>query len=469
MATYKIQSGDTLSALAAKNNTTVADLQKLNNIADPNKIFAGAELKLPDAPAASPAPSATPTPAAADANNPITSSDLNKGTSLPDPTSLLATNAPAGSLNDSITKIASTTLTGTQKAIDDLQARKEAQLTADKTTAAADVKTATDQLNTIKNSTQLQDTLKTINDKFQVDKTITALQDVNTRIVQAQDALNVGLAYEQSRPARLQVISGRTATLKNQGLATIGALQGVASVLQGNLNLAKAYSEQALSAIQDDNNRSMTALTTLLNLANNKLVDLTDEERKTVDSRITALSDQSKKLEADKSDIQDLMIKYPDEFMKGGVTLLDTKDQALQKIMPRLAITERLKLAKELAGANAGKITPQQTQQLKDELLTNKGKGLTYDQAIQHYGAVLDVSYINSVYPEEAKRAALIEDPLKTLTNDYYSKFLDANGNVVSGTTISVDPKNGRLNVTQSKDNGPGLWDKVKTIFSNVF
>ena len=43
---YTIQQGDTLSALAAKNNTTVADLAKLNNITDPNKIYAGKTLNL---------------------------------------------------------------------------------------------------------------------------------------------------------------------------------------------------------------------------------------------------------------------------------------------------------------------------------------------------------------------------------------------------------------------------------------
>ena len=44
---YKIKSGDTLSAIAARNETTVAALKKLNNIKDVNKISAGASLKIP--------------------------------------------------------------------------------------------------------------------------------------------------------------------------------------------------------------------------------------------------------------------------------------------------------------------------------------------------------------------------------------------------------------------------------------
>lgn len=45
--TYKIKSGDTLSAIAKKNGTTVSALAKYNGISDPNKIYAGHSLKIP--------------------------------------------------------------------------------------------------------------------------------------------------------------------------------------------------------------------------------------------------------------------------------------------------------------------------------------------------------------------------------------------------------------------------------------
>ena len=43
---YVIKYGDTLSGIAAANNTTVENLMKLNGISDPNKIYAGNELIL---------------------------------------------------------------------------------------------------------------------------------------------------------------------------------------------------------------------------------------------------------------------------------------------------------------------------------------------------------------------------------------------------------------------------------------
>lgn len=46
-STYKIKRGDTLGAIARRLGTTVKKLAELNGIKDPNKIKAGASLKLP--------------------------------------------------------------------------------------------------------------------------------------------------------------------------------------------------------------------------------------------------------------------------------------------------------------------------------------------------------------------------------------------------------------------------------------
>ena len=76
---YKIKSGDTLSAIAAKNGTTVAALKKLNSIKDVNKIRAGASLKMPSKVVSSPTSrpkKSTPTSKA----NTVTLKDGTKGT-----------------------------------------------------------------------------------------------------------------------------------------------------------------------------------------------------------------------------------------------------------------------------------------------------------------------------------------------------------------------------------------------------
>jgi LysM repeat protein len=47
MSTYRIQSGDTLSALASRYGTSVSALAKANNISNPNLIIAGKTLSIP--------------------------------------------------------------------------------------------------------------------------------------------------------------------------------------------------------------------------------------------------------------------------------------------------------------------------------------------------------------------------------------------------------------------------------------
>ena len=44
---YKIKYGDTLSKLAIKYDSSISDIVKLNNIANPNLIYAGAVIRIP--------------------------------------------------------------------------------------------------------------------------------------------------------------------------------------------------------------------------------------------------------------------------------------------------------------------------------------------------------------------------------------------------------------------------------------
>ena len=48
MTTYSVRSGDTLSGLAQRYNTSVASLQKTNHIANANLIRVGQRLTVPD-------------------------------------------------------------------------------------------------------------------------------------------------------------------------------------------------------------------------------------------------------------------------------------------------------------------------------------------------------------------------------------------------------------------------------------
>jgi len=81
--TYSVRSGDTLSAIAQRFNTTVSKLAQTNGINNPNRILAGQKLAIPgkahsdgfDRPAGRPAAPAAPAPAAGRAAGPVRDDD----------------------------------------------------------------------------------------------------------------------------------------------------------------------------------------------------------------------------------------------------------------------------------------------------------------------------------------------------------------------------------------------------------
>lgn len=302
-------------------------------------------------------------PFANEQNAPLPVKELEKAANMPDPAVLVQQNSTDKSnFSKNIADVATTVSNGTQKAIDNLKQQQQDIVTKKKLEEEQKVKDLEAGIQKNVDSTDSADALKRDRELFKVEDTIRQLGDVNAKIAAAQDALNIGLVYEQGRPARLSLISGRSNTLKNQGLATIGALQGVASVLQGNVNLAKSYSDQTLLAIKEDNDRSINALNTLLTLHNDNLVSLTEEEKTITNERIAELKKQSDQLEQDKTDILNLMTQYPNEFLKAGITLTDTKDQAMEKLLPFLS-------AKQLQG--------------QYQLLDIGGRKKVYDPATQ--------------------------------------------------------------------------------------
>lgn len=64
MSAYRIKSGDTLSHIAQRHGTTVQALAKTNKIANPDLIYAGRTLEVPDGMDRTPSRGAAPTPSA---------------------------------------------------------------------------------------------------------------------------------------------------------------------------------------------------------------------------------------------------------------------------------------------------------------------------------------------------------------------------------------------------------------------
>jgi len=393
----------------------------------------------------------------------ITSSDLTKSYNLPEPTKFID-GTKLSSLNEIIGNVAKVNMTNsTQYSIDQLRAQLQETTTRQKEQAQKEVDAYKKQINDIVGSTDTVDAYNAAVKKYKIEDNLELYTEIQQKIVDAQQALEIGLIYEKDRPARMKFITGAESTLKQQGLATIGALQGTAAVIKGNIDIAKGLVESTVAAINTDNERSFKALTTLLDLANNELISLTDEERKLVDDRITSIEAAATDLQNKKEAAIDLMVKFPRAYLQGGVTLLDSYEEALQKMLPVMAQDETDKLNAELTSKSSStKLTDAQISELKAELLDLKSKGMTYDEAIIAYSNDLPISYINDVYGRKS-----VSDPEQIVTDSYYKQFINPDGTMKTGYTVTVDPKNGRPVVSESES--PGFWSQIGSAFSSIF
>lgn len=91
---YTIKYGDTLSAIAAAHSTTIAAIAQANGITDPNKITAGATLKIPAATSTTTA-TATPTPTSTPVATPAPAATTPTATKVTAPAAPAPTPTPA--------------------------------------------------------------------------------------------------------------------------------------------------------------------------------------------------------------------------------------------------------------------------------------------------------------------------------------------------------------------------------------
>jgi len=386
-------------------------------------------------------------------NSTVTSSQIEQGSNLPEPTTYANTEATTP-FSDRVSSVAKSTLTSSQLEIDKLRKELQDMTTTDKAAAQKRQDNAVAGIQDYVGSTDAQDALEANNKKFKVEQNIKLYSDIQTKLVDAQQALEVGLIYEKDRPARMKFITGAESTLMKQGLATIGALQGTAAVIKGNLDLARAFGDSTIAAIKQDNEQSFKALTTLLDLATNDLINLDAREKEIIDQRLSAIESENTRVQSNKDDVVDLMTQYPRAFLAGGVTLLDSKEEALRKMLPQMA-------ADETALFNASTATGTSTVSDKDgpsadkqHMLQLKANGLTYEEAVDAFSDTLSVSWIQAVY---GKGGSDTSNQDKVIEN-YYGQFLNPDGSMKEGYSVLVDPSKGDPSVTKTKAEGDSKW-----------
>lgn len=314
---YTIEWGDTLSSLAKKYNTTVSNLATLNKIADPNKIYAGQKITIPDV------------------ASQLQGADLNASNikpGLPDIT-VEQTPPPTPTTADAIQKYTTDQLKNIQ------EERKKTQeaigVQSGETTTQTLVELAK-KIPTSSRETKLKEEMETsgatdLGNKLMVENTKLGVLKAELEGLSIAEQNEINSLQGITRGAidrEINVIQRKYNSLKASKQAEYLVQAATVSALQGNYELAKQAAQDAVNAYVYDYEQNVKTFDTIFNVYSDALRGFDEEERNILNIAAQNAQDQLDKIKAEKSDIaKNIMIKYP----SAGITLSDTFEEAVTK------------------------------------------------------------------------------------------------------------------------------------------
>lgn len=222
---YTIKSGDTLSAIAKAQGTTVADLLKFNpNIQDPNRIYAGHSLNLTDI-----QPPQTPT--------------------MPEPTALPVQEQASTGIQKTVDEAQIKLDTELKKQRDDALERQdklnqqllELQKNSDPTqreTYEQEQKIVKNQLDLAERSSQ------TLSEDF--DKRRVLVSELDQLMTESNQLINQARNAPMALPVLEKSVTEQIANVQ----ARAGVVQAVMAGLDGNISLAQGFIDKAQSSVR---------------------------------------------------------------------------------------------------------------------------------------------------------------------------------------------------------------------------
>ncbi len=369
MASYKIKSGDTLGAIASQYKTDVSSLLKSNpNISDPNKIFAGASLNVPDAVAAPAAPSAmtsdgmalqapvappaaAPKVAAAPAPKPDPVFPItNIASPTPAPTPVTAPTLPtptAPAANEAYFASATDNLANSKSAYEKALAARTAQLDQKKAAGEADVAALEEEQAQVidktggllepfrQNLEQTQREQLHVNENFEANQNLT--NELDRLLTEGNDLIKA----KKAQPLALSVLNKTTAKTMSDITARTGVIQAVMAARSNQITDAERLIDRSVAAITADRKDQLSYYETVYNFyegqkkdKQNQVISLDKEQSDFVKQKISDLKDDVTRATTSADYIKKLMTD-PDKalFMaKAGVTLNDTPETINQKM-----------------------------------------------------------------------------------------------------------------------------------------
>lgn len=243
--TYQIKQGDTLSQIAQSFGTDVATLAKLNGIADPNKIQAGATLKLPDFKTIVPTSSTSAG---------ITSTEGIRTSEQLSNLQLQKDALTKYGLSDTtqLTKDANGNYVPTQDALTGLMQNKLTQTSASSALSTL-LQQGAPQLKDLDGNPVTEQTLIT---HLQAANGVTGLQtklnDINQQISDAQQALKQGVYDEEGKLKSMASMSASERRMQEQSTLTLNTLVNQQKAITDQLTTANNVVKTMMDAANQD-------------------------------------------------------------------------------------------------------------------------------------------------------------------------------------------------------------------------
>jgi len=248
-----------------------------------------------------------------------------------EPSTVIADGGAIEKNTQEVGSFVSKSLSGINKTINSL-VEKQQKITADlKTKAEAKETEFADKLETVA-KTDLVQAYKDELTARKFDENQTKLNEILISIEKEMESMNLGVIGEGERVAPLTIATRRQKAVEQRGLARIGALSAIGEIYQGNMQIAMDIANDVSGLLKQQVANEMNAYGTLLTLHNNKVMTLAEDEKEFVEMQMGLLENQRDQIETNKNSVMNMINKYPESAVKGGVTLLDTPEAAWDKM-----------------------------------------------------------------------------------------------------------------------------------------
>ena len=172
-----------------------------------------------------------------------------------------------------------------------------------------------------------------LREKFQVAEVEKVLSSVKTEMAELQNEINLENEAIGNKPILGSLIRGQKAMAQRQTQLKMQTLLMKADIAQGNVDSANSRVDRMMGFIQQSTADEKNTYETLLGLAANKTINLTNEEKSQVEAQMAQAQKQSDMIEEHKADIQNMQLNNGSAFVRAGIDLAtDDYDTIVSKM-----------------------------------------------------------------------------------------------------------------------------------------